>query len=90
MNSGNRIEGSLIFLFGLLWILLSARLQKFYRPALPAFLLIANLIAAAYIYFNLIQMNVQVFMDYFICTVLFLLINYGVVYLSKINSKKSA
>lgn|GEM_PF-3594446 len=87
MNTADRTSGSLILLFGLLWIFLSAQMQRSYHRVIPVLLLTANVLATAYVYFRLLSNGVDVFMDYFICTVLFLLINYGVVYFSRINDR---
>lgn len=90
MNTANYSEGSLILLFGLLWILLSSQMLKSYRRILPVSLLVANALAAGYVYFRLLSAGVNVFMDYFICTVMFLLINYGLVYIGRISEQRTA
>ena len=87
MNTANRTSGSLILLFGLVWIFLSAQMQRSYHRIFPISLLAANVLATGYVYFRLMSAGVDVFMDYFICTVLFLLINYGVVYFGRINER---
>ncbi len=85
MNNGTAIEGSLMLAFGLLWIFCSSQLIKFYQEIFVRILIAGSLLALTYILKQLIPSGNSVFMDYFIAVVLFVLINYGLLFLHKIN-----
>lgn len=83
INDAKQLEGGVITLFGLVWLLASLQLNKVYKNIWVLVLFIQNLLAGGFIFYSLLQMKTLVFMDFFAAGVLFLLILYGLVYLYK-------
>uniref|UniRef100_UPI0032165B48 hypothetical protein n=1 Tax=uncultured Draconibacterium sp. TaxID=1573823 RepID=UPI0032165B48 len=84
-NKGHRIEGSLILLFGLLWIYISAQLIKNYNKTFVFILLFGALLSYVYVVVKLMALHRFIFMDFFIPSVLFLLIAYGLLFLKSFS-----
>jgi len=83
-NRGNPVEGSLILLFGLLWIYFSSQLIKGYHKLFVFLLISASTLLLAYIYTKLILAGISAFFDFFLPAALFLLIIYGLLFLKRI------
>ncbi|MCY1723368.1 hypothetical protein OU798_23660 [Prolixibacteraceae bacterium Z1-6] len=86
-NKGNKVEGSLILLFGVLWIFVSAQLIKNYHKTFVIMLLAGAFLSLVYIVTKLILLHRFIFMDFFIASILFLLIAYGLLFIKNISKK---
>jgi hypothetical protein len=82
-NRGNAVEGSIILLFGLLWIYGSAQLIRSYHKLFVVSLFIGVLISMVYIGTKLISSNSFIFIDFFIPLSLFFLIVYGLFFMKQ-------
>ncbi len=85
MNKGKEIEGSLIVLFGMLWIFMSGQLIKAYKKKYLLSLLGFSILAAVYVYAKLILAKSVIFFDFFLPGVLFLLMVYALLFLKRIG-----
>lgn len=81
MNRGVRWEGSLILVFGLLWMFLAAQLNRHYHKNFVWGLLGCDVIGAAFVFFRIFRHSEKLFLDLFIAGALFVLVTYGLSYL---------
>lgn len=81
MNRGEHLEGSLILVFGLIWMFFSAHLNRNYQKSFVLVLLGCEIIGFAYLFFRLLQPPAKPFLDFFITGAIFILITYGLLYL---------
>lgn len=84
-NKGNLLEGSIIVLLGVIWIYLSGQLIKWYHDLFVYGLLAESILGIGYIFIKLFYLRRFVFFDFFIPSVLFLLIFYGLLFLKRVS-----
>lgn len=85
VNKGNILEGGAILLMGVLWMYSSAQVIKYFHKLFLSFLLIESVLGMAYIVSKLLLLKRFIFFDFFIPSVLFLLIIYGLLFLLRIS-----
>ena len=83
MNASNVFEGAAILFFGLLWMVSAAQLIKQFQHVLFILLFAESTFGLIYILGKLLMLKSEVFMDYFIPSVLFLLIIYGLLFMKR-------
>lgn len=84
-NKGNPFEGSLVLLFGLLWIYFSSQLIKAYQKLFVVLLITASVVSVIYIYAKLILLGTSAVFDFFLPAALFLLTIYGLLFLKRMH-----
>lgn len=85
INEGNNLEGTLLLTGGVLWIMFAARLIQALNIKLVNALFVLTGFSIIYVVKFLLLENSFVFMDFFIVTLLYGLLVYGLVFLHKLK-----
>ncbi len=86
INNEFLIEGGILLLLGIVWILLASKLNRSGNNKIVIFLFVVLLLSSVYIVKILIGLKAPTTMDIFVPVVLYLLVAYGLLFIRRLHS----